>query len=127
MATVGEVITYEISKIEWSQSKLAVCARIPQSKINKIINGYFNNIYVDELISICLVLRLNKKKAVDLLARASRAISPADPCHDTYYELIEIYSKKKLPVTEEEICNFLFEADEILKKRKLPSLPSDVW
>ena len=117
-------MNYYLKRKNWSQSRLAVCARIPQPQINKIINGKINNLEVDILICICLALQLNKNESVDLLARASRAISPASPCYHAYYDLIEIYSKKEILYERDD--NFLIEADEYLRKRKLPRLPSDI-
>lgn len=121
-ATFEEYLNYYLERKNWSQSRLAACARISQPQINKIINGKINNIEVDILICICLALQLNTKESVDLLARASRAISPASPCCHAYYELIGIYSEKK--IVSDKIDDFLSDADEYLKQRKLPRLPS---
>ena len=121
-ATFEEYLNYYLERKNWSQSKLAACSRISQPQINRIINGKINNIEVDILICICLALQLNKNESVDLLARASRAISPASPCYHAYYELIGIYSKKK--IVSDKIDDFLSDADEYLKQRKLPRLPS---
>ena len=124
VASFEEYLNYYLKRKNWSQSRLAVCLRIPQPQINKIFNSRINNIEVDILVCICLALQLNVKESVDLLARASRAISPASLCYHAYYELIELYSKKE-PVYDK-VDNFLVEADEYLRKRKLPRLPSDI-
>ncbi len=121
-ATFEEYLNYYLERRNWSQSRLAACARISQPQINKIINGRINNIEIDILICICLALQLSTKESVDLLARASRAISPASICYHAYYELIDIYSKKE--IVSDKIDDFLSDADEYLKKRKLPRLPS---
>ncbi len=47
---------------------LAMCARIPQSQINKIFNEGIYNINIILLIAICLALQLTKEGADDLLA-----------------------------------------------------------
>ncbi len=124
-APLEDYLNYYIERIGWSQNKLAICSRIAQPQINKIFNRRIYNIPVDVLICICLALRLTKKESLDLLARAERAISPANECYDAYLELIEIYSLKEIP-SGIFMCNFLVEADEYLAKKHLPCLPRDI-
>lgn len=42
-ATFEEYLNYYLERRNWSQSRLAACARISQPQINKIINGRINN------------------------------------------------------------------------------------
>lgn len=113
---------YYLKRKNWSQSRLAVCARLNQSHVNKITNGRIYRIEVDTLLCICLALQLTPDEAADFMARAERAVSPASPCYEAYRELLIRYSEKE-PQYEED-CNFLLEADEYLRKRKLPGLPN---
>lgn len=120
-ASFKEYMAYYLKRKNWSQSKLAVCARLNQSHVNKIINERIYRAEVDTLLCICLALQLTVKEAVDLMARAERAVSPASPCYKAYLELLHRYSQKD-PQLEAD-SNFLLEADEYLRERKLPALP----
>lgn len=121
-ASFKEYIEYYVKRRGWSQSRLAVCARLNQSQVNKIMNERVNNISVDVLVCLCLALQLTVPESKDLLARAQRAFSPALPLHDAYQKLIAIYALKDL--SDEENSNMLVYADQYLQKRNLVSLPN---
>lgn len=121
-ASFKEYIEYYVKRRGWSQSRLAVCARLNQSQVNKIMNERVNNISVDVLVCLCLALQLTVPESKDLLARAQRAFSPALPQHDAYQKLIAIYALKDL--SGEENSNMLVYADQYLQKRNLVSLPN---
>ena len=121
-ASFKEYIEYYVKRRGWSQSRLAVCARLNQSQVNKIMNERVNNISVDVLVCLCLALQLTVPESKDLLARAQRAFSPALPQHDAYQKLIAIYALKDL--SGEENSNMLVYADQYLQKRNLASLPN---
>ena len=121
-ASFKEYIEYYVKRRGWSQSRLAVCARLNQSQVNKIMNERVNNISVDVLVCLCLALQLTVPESKDLLARAQRAFSPALPQHDAYQKLIAIYALKDL--SGEENSNMLVYADQYLQKRNLAPLPN---
>lgn len=73
-------------------NKLSEYSRLEYRQVQKIIYGYTKNPQTTDLIALCLVLRLSRTQSIDLLARVERAISPADPAHDIYLELFDIYS-----------------------------------
>ena len=108
----------------WSQARLAACARLNQSQVSKIINGWVYSVSVDALVCICLALQLSLPESKDLLARAERAFSPAQPLHGAYQELIRIYEKKAPCAKREEESNFLLDADVYLRQKHLPPLPN---
>ena len=95
-APFKDYLNYYMDRVGLSQNKLAICARINQSRLNKIYNGTIKNVSVDTLVCICLALGLNEDETHDLLARQERAFSPAEPAHQVYLELIRIYSKKEI-------------------------------
>ena len=120
-ASFKEYMEYYLKRKKWSQNRLAICARLNQSQINKIINGTVYTVQVDILVCICLALQLSLAESKALMARAERAFSPAVPLHTAYQELIQLYSEKE---TEYGVnSNMLIEADEYLKARRLPTLP----
>ena len=104
-----------MDRVGLSQSRLAVCARINQSRFNKIYNGTIKNVSVDTLICICPALGLTH----DLLARQKRAFSPAEPAHQAYLELIRIYSEKEIiyDTTPQNLSTILEYADVYLRER----------
>ena len=121
-ASFEEYLKYYARRKGWSQSRLAVCARLNQSHINKIINGNVYNISVDVLTCISLALQLTLEESKDLLARTERAFSPASDQHHAYQELIAIYASPDYMF--EEGNNMLSFADNYLKERKLARLPN---
>ena len=121
-ASFEEYLKYYARRKGWSQSRLAVCARLNQSHINKIINGNVYNISVDVLTCISLALQLTLEESKDLLARTERAFSPASDQHKAYQELIAIYASSEYMF--EEGNNMLSFADNYLKERKLARLPN---
>lgn len=121
-ASFEEYLKYYARRKGWSQSRLAVCARLNQSHINKIINGNVYNISVDVLTCISLALQLTLEESKDLLARTERAFSPASDQHQAYQELIAIYASPECSF--EEGNNMLSFADNYLKERKLARLPN---
>ena len=90
-ASFKEYIEYYLKIKGWSQSRLAECARLNQSQLNKIINARVNNVSVDVLVCLCLALQLTVPQSKDLMARAQRTFSPALPKHDAYQKLIALY------------------------------------
>ena len=121
-ASFKEYIEYYVKRRGWSQSRLAVCARLNQSQVNKIMNERVNNISVDVLVCLCLALQLTVPESKDLLARAQRAFSPALPQHDAYQKLIAIYALKDFD--GEGNSNMLVYADQYLSQRNLAPLPN---
>ena len=117
-----EYLKYYVRRKGWSQSRLAECARLNQSHINKIINGNVFNNSVDVLTCISLALQLTLDESKDLLARTERAFSPASDQHRAYQELIVIYSSSEHQFDEGN--NMLTFADAYLKERKLARLPN---
>ena len=99
-ASFEEYLKYYARRKGWSQSRLAVCARLNQSHINKIINGNVYNISVDVLTCISLALQLTLEESKDLLARTERAFSPASDQYQAYQELIAIYSSPEFSWNE---------------------------
>lgn len=104
-----------MSRKNWSQSQLAICARLNQSYVNKIINGKLYSPQIDTLVCIALALQLTLNESKDLLARMERAFSPAVPAHAVFQEIIQIYAQKEL-LTEVDV-NLLNEADEYVQQR----------
>lgn len=117
-----EYLKYYVRRKGWSQSRLAVCARLNQSHINKIINGNVYNISVDVLTCISLALQLTLEESKDLLARTERAFSPASNQHQAYQELIAIYASPEF--TCQEGGNMLSFADDYLMEHNLALLPN---
>ena len=113
---------YYLKRRDWSQSRLAVCARLNQSQVNKIMNEKVNNISVDVLVCLCLALQLTVPESKDLLARVQRAFSHALPQHDAYQKLIAIYVLMDL--RGEDGSNMLVYADQYLSRRNLAPLPN---
>ena len=125
-ASFGLYTDYYARRVGLSQNKLSVCARMSQSRLNKIVNETIQNVPVKTLVSLCLVLRLNEGTAIDYLARCERAFSPAKPVHQCYLELIRLYSKTEQDyrgVSNEELQAVLNEADDYLIARGFPALP----
>ncbi len=122
--SLKEYVQQLLKEKGWKQDKLVACARVSQSRLSKIIHGRIRNVDVGTLISMCLALQLNKEQSIILLSLSERTISPVDECRDSYFELIDIYSKKE-QVKEGFEC-FLIEADEFLEARNLKKLPSDL-
>ena len=122
-ASFKEYIEYYIQRKNWSQSKLAVVARLNQSQVNKIINGTVYTAQVDILVCLCLALQLNLEESKDLMSRAERAFSPASELHCAYQKIIQKYAKK--PFNCSDNIEFLDAADEFLRARKLPLLPNN--
>lgn len=65
------------------------------------------------------VTPLTPDEAGDLMARAERSVSPASS-YEAYRERLILYSEKETQYGAD--CNFLLEADEYLRERKLPGL-----
>ena len=119
---------YYARRVGLSQNKLSICARMSQSKLNKIVNETIRNVSVETLVSLCLVLRLNEDEAVDYLARRERAFSPAKPVHQCYLKLIRIYSqteKNYRDVPKEKLQMVLSEADNYLSRNNFPTLSDE--
>ena len=109
-------------RVGLTENKLAFAIRDHQQRLNNISNGNLKNVDVETLVKICLVLGLNEEESVDLMARRERALSPADPVHRVYWELICLYSKKEINynVPSDKLENILNDADQYLKDRGLP-------
>ena len=106
-------------RVGLTENKLAFAIRDHQQRLNNISNGNLKNVDVETLVKICLVLGLNEEESVDLMARRERALSPADPVHRVYWELICLYSKKEINynVPSDKLENILNDADQYLKDR----------
>ena len=125
-ASFGLYTDYYARRVGLSQNKLSVCARMSQSRLNKIVNGTIQNVPVETLVSLCLALRLNENEAIDYLARCERAFSPAKPVHQCYLELIRMYSQTERNYgcgSNEELQMVLDEADNYLIAKGFPALP----
>ena len=111
-------------RVGLTENKLAFAIRDHQQRLNNISNGNLKNVDVETLVKICLVLGLNEEESVDLMARRERALSPADPVHRVYRELICLYSKKEINynVPSDKLENILNDADQYLKDRGFPPL-----
>ena len=121
----GVFLSYYTQREEISQNKLAECARINQSYLNKIANGRINDVPVNTLVSICLALRLSLDEAKDLLARRERAFSPANKAHKVYMELINEYHKREVNYKDcYAVASFLLDADRRLQSEGFPTLPN---
>lgn len=122
-ASFKEYILYYMKRKGWNQADLVQCSRQPQSQISKIINGKVQWVPMDVLMCIILVLQLNVKESIDLLARMERTFSPSSDVHKAYIELIKIYAspEKKFPKNN----TMLNEADKFLRERNYSSLPND--
>ena len=80
---------------------------------------------MDALVCICLALKMSVEESKDLMARKSRAFSPADPVHQAYIELIENYQEKPLDYSNEyQVTDFLCDADDALTNQGFPPLPN---
>ena len=103
-------------RVGLTENKLAFAIRDHQQRLNNISNGNLKNVDVETLVKICLVLGLNEEESVDLMARRERALSPADPVHRVYWELICLYSKKEINynVPSDKLENILNDADQYL-------------
>lgn len=125
-APFKDYLNYYMDQVGLSQNKLAICARINQSRLNKIYNGAIKNVGVETLVCICLALGLNEDETRDLLARQERAFSPAEPAHQAYLELVRIYSKKEIiyDMTPQNLSTILEYADAYLRERKFAELPN---
>ena len=88
-APFGVYLDYYTQRVGLTQNRLSVCARINQSRMNKIANERIKDVSVDTLLNLCLVLHLNREEAEDLLSRKERAFSPANPMHKAYMILID--------------------------------------
>lgn len=125
-ASFGLYTDYYARRIGLSQNKLSICARMSQSRLNKIVNGTIQNVPVETLVSLCLALRLKENEAIDYLARCERAFSPAKPVHQCYLELIRLYSRTRQDykgISDKELQMVLNKADDYLMVRGFPALP----
>ena len=125
-ASFGLYADFYTRRVGLTQNKLAVCARVNQSRLNKIVNGTIKDVPVDVLVNLCLVLGLDQIEAIDFLARKERAFSPANPMHECYLELIHIYADKepdysRVPVHK--LSSVLGEADAFLAVNGFEKLP----
>ena len=112
-------IDYYTHRVGLTENKLALCIRQSQQRLNNISNGKLKNVDVETLVRICLVLGLDEKESIDLMARRERALSPAVPVHSVYLELIRLYSKKKINynVPPNDLEQILNDADQYLEMR----------
>lgn len=101
---------------------MALCARLDQPKVNRIINGKQTAICVTDLTCICLALQISVEQSNDLLARAERAFSPALKTHSAYIELIEIYANMPFDCLGSK--KMLDMADNFMRDRGLPEFPN---
>ena len=124
-APFGDCLKFYTLRRGISQNCLAACARINQSRLNKISNERIKDVPVDVLVCICLALQLSEDESKDLMARKSRAFSPADPVHRAYIELIRYYHGIPIDYSNEyQVTEFLYKADRILADQGFPPLPN---
>lgn len=121
-ASYKQYVDYYTQRVGLSETKLALCIRENQQRLNKIGNGQLKNVDVETLVRICLTLGLNEDEAIDLMARRERAFSPADPVHRAYLELIRMYAEKEIDynVPADKLAKILDDADAYLKSRNFP-------
>lgn len=112
-------VDYYTQRVSLTENKLALCIRQNQQRLNKISNGKLKNVDVETLVRICLVLGLSEEESVDLMARRERALSPAEPVHQVYRELIRWYSTKSINyrAQADKLAKILDEADRYLQVR----------
>ena len=117
-----ECVDYYSRRAGLSETKLALCTRENQQRLNKIARGQLKNVDVKTLVRICLVLRLTEEETIDLMSHRERAFSPAEPVYRVYRELIRIYSKKEIDytVSDRELGTILDEADAYLIEKGFP-------
>lgn len=88
-----------------SERRLAYLAEIDQPRLNKLVNGKLAKYRIDELVRICLVLGLSPDQANDLMARKERALSPADPVHQAYAQIIEMYTHREYDLNDRDVTS----------------------
>ena len=105
-------LDYYTQRAGLTENRLAACARIRQQRLNKIANGYIKDVDVETLV------RLTEPEAVDLMARRERALSPANPLHRAYRELLGIYAQQQsnCPSGAIAMAGVLDEADAYLER-----------
>lgn len=125
-ASFGLYLDFYTRRVGLSENKLADCARMNQSALNKMRNDERHSMSVDILVCLCLALGLTEEEAKDLMARKERTFSPADPRHTALLELIRIYAEKKIDYTVDRITlsTILDDADAYLIKRGFDPLPN---
>lgn len=126
-STAREYILAYLAAAGLSQNRLAKRVRQTQQRINNIIGGKCKNVDVATIVAICLVLGLDKYQSFDLLSRFERALSPANPAHRAFEELIDIYSemsKEENFFEESRDEELLDKADEYLESAKTQPLPN---
>ena len=124
-APFGVYLDYYTQRVGLTQNRLSVCARINQSRMNKIANERIRDVSVDTLVNLCLVLHLNWEEAKDLLSRKERAFSPANPMHRAYMILIDEYCGREVDYTNDmKLSTALEWADEYLTIHGFPTLPN---
>ena len=125
-ASFKQFLTMYSDRKELSENKLAQGARITQKRLNNISNNVTKSVKIPILVALCLVLELTMDEAKDLMARKERALSPANPDHRIYAELIELYSRRNTNYIEnpEALKTALDEADEFLERNHAEELPN---
>ena len=125
-ASFGDYVHFYTQRNGITINRLATCARLNQPYLYKIVNGAINDVPIDNLVNICLALRLSVDEAKDLLARKERALSPANPAHRVYLRLIDDCHVKALNYEDTTaVMDFLREADERLQKAGFAELPKN--
>ena len=125
-ASFGLYLDFYTRRVGLSENKLADCARMNQSALNKMRNDERHSMSVDILACLCLALGLTEEEAKDLMARKARAFSPADPRHTALLELIRIYAEKEIDYTVDRVTRstLLDDADAYLIERGFAPLPN---
>lgn len=118
-ASFKQYLDHYTQRAGLTENRLAACARIRQQRLNKIANGYIRDVDVETLVRLCLALGLTEPEALDLMARRERALSPANPLHRVYRDLLGIYAQREpsRPSGAIAMAGILNEADEYLESR----------
>ena len=125
-ASFDSYLSYYRQRLNVSENKLAACARMSQSKLNKITNRKTKDVKLEDLVCLCLALGLNEEESYDLMSRKDRVLNLTNPRHVVFLELIRIYSKKQIN-NKKHWTKLLFEldeADKYLKERGFELLPN---
>ena len=120
---VGSAINCIFQENHMTIKQLGLRARLPESKIHRIINNKVDSPKIEDLIRIILSFQLTPDEADYFLALAHRALRPkgVDALDDAFRDIIEIYSNCKITDSNE---SWLTKANAELENRNL-KWPSD--
>lgn len=108
-----------------TESQVCVAAGINQPWCNRVLRGKVVTTDIEKLVTICLILRLSPTETIDFLSRLERALSPANPAHRAYMELLVICSEEKcLNDMGEGVTDPISYANAYLRECGFPELPA---